>query len=49
MLSDGGGLRIKVDDASQCMEGKLNDDGTCPNKFLTDPNKKTFRAIWLKL
>ena len=47
MLSDDGSLDIKVSDASECMEGKLNDDGTCPNKFLTDPNRKTFRAIWL--
>jgi len=48
LLSDDGSLRIKVNDASECMDGKLNDDGTCPNKFLVDPDKKTFRAIWLK-
>jgi hypothetical protein len=47
LLSDDGSLPIKVRDSSECMEGKLNNDGTCPNKFLVDPNKKTFRAIRL--
>jgi len=47
VLSDDGSLPIRVGSPSECMQGKLNDDGTCPNKFLTDPNKKTFRAIWL--
>jgi hypothetical protein len=47
IISDDGSLDIKVTDASECMEGKLNGDGTCPNKFLVDTNKKTFRAIWL--
>jgi hypothetical protein len=47
MLSDDGSLDIKVTDASECMEGELNDDGTCPNKFLVDPYKKSFRAIWI--
>ena len=46
IISDDGSLDIKVTDASECMEGQLNKDGTCPNKFLTDPDKKTFRAIW---
>ena len=48
LLSDDGTLPVSVTDASQCMEGKLNGDGTCPNKFLLDPNRKTFRAIRLK-
>ncbi len=47
LLSDDGSLRIKVNVAFECIDGELNDDGTCPNKFLVDPNKKTFRAIWL--
>ena len=47
LLSDDGALPIRVRDKSECMEGELNDDGTCPNKFLIDPKKKTFRAIWL--
>lgn len=47
VLSDDGSLPVKIDNFSECMQGRLNDDGTCPNKFLTDPNNKTFRAIWL--
>jgi hypothetical protein len=46
MLSDDGSLPIKVTDDSECMDGQLNKDGTCPNKFLADPDKKSFRAIW---
>jgi hypothetical protein len=49
LLSDDGSLHIKVSNANECLDGRLNDDGTCPNKFLIDPNKKTFRAIWLEL
>jgi hypothetical protein len=48
LLSDDGSLNIKISNPSECKPGELNDDGTCPNKFLTDPNKKTFRAIWLE-
>ncbi|UCG60095.1 MAG: DUF3616 domain-containing protein [Phycisphaerales bacterium] len=47
LLSDDGSLPIKVSNKSECLEGELNDDGTCPNKFLTDPDRKTFRATWL--
>lgn len=47
LLSDDGSLPIKVSAKSDCLEGELNDDGTCPNKFLTDPDRKTFRATWL--
>ena len=48
LLSDDGTLPVSVADKSQCAEGELNGDGTCPNKSLLDPNRKTFRAIWLK-
>ncbi len=48
LLSDDGTLPVSVANASQCVEGELNDDGTCPNKFLLDPGRKTFRAIRLK-
>jgi len=48
LLSDDGTLPVRVSGASQCMDGELNSDGTCPNKFLLDANKKTFRAIWLQ-
>ena len=47
LLSDDGTLPVSVADKSQCAEGELNDDGSCPNKSLLNPNKKTFRAVWL--
>ncbi|MBC8471314.1 MAG: DUF3616 domain-containing protein [Planctomycetes bacterium] len=46
-LSDDGSLQIKVDGAWECMEGEYRKDGTCQNKYLLDPEKKTFRGIWL--
>jgi hypothetical protein len=49
LLSDDGSLAIKVSSPSECEEGELSGDGTCPNKFLTDQNKKYFRAIWVEL
>jgi hypothetical protein len=48
LLSDDGSLPIDVPDASECMEGQLRKDGKCLNKHLTDPNKKSFRAIFLR-
>lgn len=48
LLSDDGTLLIEVADDSECMQDKLNKDGKCPQKFLTDPNKKSFRGIWLQ-
>ncbi len=47
MLSDDGSLLIKVNGAWECMEGEFRRDGTCQNKYLIDPEKKTFRGIWL--
>ncbi|MHC4583839.1 MAG: DUF3616 domain-containing protein [Planctomycetota bacterium] len=47
MLSDDGSLRIKVDGAWECAKGEYRKDGTCQNKYLIDPEKKTFRGIWL--
>ena len=49
LLSDDGSLLINVSMPSECMEGKLSKDGKCLNKYLTDQNKKHFRAIWLQL
>lgn len=46
-LSDDGTLPVSVSDPGQCIEGELNPDGSCPNKFLLNPNKKTFQAICL--
>lgn len=47
LLSDDGSLPIKVAGPHECIEGEYRKDGTCENKFLLDPNKKTFRAFWL--
>ena len=47
LLSDDGSLLIKVAGPHECMKDEYRNDGTCPNKFLLDPNKKTFRALWL--
>jgi hypothetical protein len=49
LLSDDGSLAIKVSSPSECEEGELSGDGTCLNKYLTDQNKKYFRAIWVEL
>jgi hypothetical protein len=48
LLSDDGTLPIDISDDSECMPDRLRQDGRCPNKYLTDPNKKTFRATWLR-
>jgi hypothetical protein len=47
LLSDDGSIPVKVGDPHECAKGEFRDDGTCPNKSLLDPNKKTFRALWL--
>ena len=48
LLSDDGSIPVSVFGPSECIQGKLNEDGTCPNKYLLDPQKKTFRAVWFK-
>lgn len=45
LLSDDGALPVKVDHSSECMENEMLNDTECPNKFLVDPHRKTFRAI----
>ena len=47
VLSDDGSLHIKVDGAWECVKGEFRKDGTCQNKYLIDPVKKTFRGMWL--
>ncbi len=47
LLSDDGTVPVMVSDSSECAPGELLDDGRCPQKFLTDPNKKRFRGILL--
>jgi hypothetical protein len=49
LLSDDGSLVIKVNGAADCLEGEYRSDGTCLNKYLADPAKKTFRGVWLEL
>ena len=49
ILSDDGTLPIKVDNPSQCTPGELLEDGRCPNKYLLDSSKKTFRGLLIKL
>lgn len=48
VLSDDGALEIKVSGPWECMEGEYQKYGTCQNKYLIDPEKKTFRGIWLE-
>jgi len=49
VLSDDGEVAVKVSDPSECEADQMSKDGTCPNKYLTDQEKKSFRGIWLKL
>lgn len=48
LLSDDGTLPIDVSDDSECIPDRLRQDGRCPNKYLANPDKKSFRATWLK-
>ncbi len=45
LISDDGSLPVKVDSAVECSDD-LARDGTCENKLLVDPNRRTFRALW---
>jgi hypothetical protein len=49
MLSDDGSLVVKVAGAWECLEGEYCKDGTTLNKYLANPDRKTFRGIWLEL
>jgi len=49
MLSDDGSLVVKVAGPWECLEGEYSKDGTCLNKYLANPGRKTFRGIWLDL
>ncbi len=50
LLSDDGTLPVKIAGPHECIDEDEYDSksGTCENKYLRDPNKKTFRAIWLR-
>ena len=47
LLSDDGSLPVKVSGPHECMENEYREDGTCQNKYLLNPKRKTFRGIWL--
>lgn len=47
LLSDDGLLPRTVASPSDCRPGELRRDGTCPNKFLSDRSRRTFRALEL--
>lgn len=49
LFSDDGTLEIPVESPSQCREGELLPNGTCPNKFLIDDSRKTFRVRKIKV
>jgi len=50
LLSDDGTLPVKIAGPHECIDEDEYDakSGTCENKYLRDPNRKTFRAIWLR-
>lgn len=43
IFSDDGTLEVPVDSPGECVEGELLKNNICPNKYLTDPARKTFR------
>lgn len=45
LLSDDGMLPRTVETAAECRSGELLKDGRCPNKFLVDRSRRTFRAL----
>lgn len=46
-FSDDGSLLIDITSPAECLPGETR-NGKCQNKRLTDPNRKTFRGVWLK-
>lgn len=44
LFSDDGTLEIPVDSPEECRPGELLNNGKCPNKYLTNPLRKTFRV-----
>lgn len=44
IFSDDGTVEVKVDSPAECLEGELLPNGKCPNKFLVEQNRKTFRV-----
>jgi hypothetical protein len=48
LLSDDGTRPVKVSGPGECLSGEYRPDGTCLNKYLLDPNRRTFRTIWVE-
>jgi hypothetical protein len=48
LLSDDGSLPVDVSDPSECMHGKMHKNEMCLNKYLTNPSRKYFRAVWFR-
>lgn len=44
IISDDGTFEVPVESPDQCKDGELLKSGNCPNKFLTDERRKTFRV-----
>lgn len=49
VLSDDGTIEKPVAAEAECLPGELLKNGTCPNKFLVDQKRRTFRAISFQL
>ena len=45
VLSDDGTLEKTVSSEQECLPGELLKNGKCPNKYLINPDHRTFRAI----
>ena len=50
LLSDDGSIEVKVAGPHECIDEDDYDEdsGTCENKHLLNPYKKTFRGMWLR-
>ncbi len=45
LLSDDGAMPVVVGSEAECVAGEMLEDGTCPNKFLVDEDRRTFRMM----
>ena len=49
VLSDDGTIEKPVGGAEECLPGEMLKNGMCPNKFLVDSGRRTFRAMSFQL
>jgi hypothetical protein len=47
LLSDDGTLPVAVARREECLEPDEGPSGTCPNKFLRDGARRSFRGVWV--